>query len=269
MTKSDKIITKKIINDILQLIGLYISKMSPSHEVQKIVELLKPNDCGIELIRLGSDNDGGYLVLDDLGGIVCCFSAGVGDNSSFELDCLNKNIPSFLADYSVDAPPVELASCTFSKKFIGTVNNDRFMTLDRWVARSPIPEHDSELILQMDIEGAEYETLLATTDETLMRFRIMVVEFHNLESLRDKRFCRIVLSVLCKIRENFEIVHIHPNNSGGSRSIRKVKFPQIIEATFLRKDRVKSLSPVKRLPHPLDRPNLPREADISLPSSWL
>ena len=262
-------VAKKLVNSFLQPFGIYASRMSSSADVREIVELLKPIDSGIDLIRVGGNNDGGYLVPDDLVGIKHCFSAGVGDVSSFELDCLHRGIPSFLADYSVDAPPTELAGCEFSKKFVGAVNNDQFMTLDRWVAESLVGERDSDLLLQMDVEGAEYETLLSTTSETLKRFRIMVVEFHNMESVRDKHFCRIVLSVLRRIRENFEVVHVHPNNSHSIVSISNVKTPLTFETTFLRKDRVKSLKPVNHLPHPLDQPNLSSKADITLPSNWL
>ena len=259
---------KKLVNTFLQPIGVYVARTTSSGEVRRIVELLKPVDCGIELIRVGGDNDGGYLLPDDMAGIKYCFSPGVADTASFELDCLDRGIPSFLADYSVDAPPIELAGCEFSKKFVGSVNNDQFMTLDQWVAVSLKSERDSELILQMDIEGAEYETLLATTNETLTRFRIMVVEFHNMESLRDQCFCQIVLSTLRRIREKFDVVHVHPNNCCGITSINGVKLPTVFETTFLRKDRVKSRKPVKLLPHPLDQPNLPLRADITLPSYW-
>lgn len=269
MTHAIEIVITNIIQKTLQKRGIYVSKLSSSADVRHIVELLKPMDCGIELIRVGGDNDGGYLLPNDMAGIDYCFSAGVGGIASFELDCLGRGIPSFLADYSVNGPPIELEGCEFTKKFIGAVNNDQFMTLDQWVARCPRGERDSELILQMDIEGAEYESLLATTNETLTKFRIMVVEFHHLESLRDQGFCRVVLSILEKIRGNFEVVHIHPNNSRRTRCISGMNIPEVFEATFLRRDRVRSLKPVTHLPHPLDQPNQPQKADVTLPSTWL
>ncbi len=252
----------------MQPIGVHVAKTTPSSEVEKIIDLLKPINCGVELIRIGGNNDGGYLLPNDMDGIKYCFSPGVSDTASFEFDCLARGISSFLADYSVDAPPIELNGCKFSKKFIGAVNNEEYMTLDKWVSESLTSECDRELILQMDIEGDEYETFLATTKETLTRFRIMVVEFHNMESLRDKFFCNIVLSTLRRIREEFDVVHIHPNNCCGVSTISGVKIPTIFETTFIRKDRVKSRKPVKNLPHPLDQPNLPSMADITLSSRW-
>ncbi len=44
---------------------------------------------------MGGENDGGYLVPDDLEGIEYCFSPGVSNIATFELDCLNRG--SFLS----------------------------------------------------------------------------------------------------------------------------------------------------------------------------
>ena len=45
---------------------------------------LIPKKIDIELIRLGEDNDGGYLVPNDLKGINKNYSAGVGFLTKFE-----------------------------------------------------------------------------------------------------------------------------------------------------------------------------------------
>ena len=256
-------------NRLLQPFGIHVARTTPAADVRRIVALLKPIDSGIELIRVGGDHDGGYLLPDDLAGIDFCFSPGVGDTASFELDLEQRGIASFLADYSVDGPPLDLASCRFTKRFLGALGDDRTMSLDGWMADCLADEHATDLLLQMDIEGAEYETLLAASNQTLKRFRIMVVEFHHFESLRDKHFFRIVLSLLRRLREIFEVVHIHPNNARGIRSIGGVDMPQTLEVTFLRKDRVTQCKPVAQLPHPLDQANMPGVRDISLPRDWL
>jgi hypothetical protein len=48
-----------------------------------------------------------------------------------------------------------------------------------------MPSSD-DLILQMDIEGAEWHVLLNVSRDTLRRFRIIVIELHDLERLMDK-----------------------------------------------------------------------------------
>lgn len=260
--------TRRFLNRRWDRKGVHVAKTTPALDVQQLVELLVPIDSGIELIRIGGDYDGGYLVPDDLEGIKYCFSPGVDVTATFELDCLARGIPSFLADHSVDAPPVDLPGCTFTKKFIGAAIDDKTMTLDHWVDESLKSDDDSELILQMDIEGAEYETLLATPRETLRRFRIIVIEIHFMEALRDRMFFNIARATFRRIREDFEIVHVHTNNCCGVTSIDGVAMPQIFEMTLLRKDRAKSRAPVKNLPHPLDQLNMPELPEMTALGQW-
>ena len=51
-----------------------------------LLQALRPLDPGIELIRIGPDSDGGYLVPDDLDGIRHAFSPGVSTESGFEAE---------------------------------------------------------------------------------------------------------------------------------------------------------------------------------------
>jgi len=45
---------------------------------------LRPYTTDKELIRLGAEKDGGYLIPNDLAGIEACFSPGVGNEFNFE-----------------------------------------------------------------------------------------------------------------------------------------------------------------------------------------
>ena len=86
--------------------GFSVGWQTESADVLDLVKKLRPMDCGIELVRLGGAGDGGYLVPNDLDGIAYCFSPGVDKISNFENDLANRGINSFLADYSVDLPPI-------------------------------------------------------------------------------------------------------------------------------------------------------------------
>src|SRR5260370_2178104 len=91
----------------------------------------------------------------------------------------------FLADRTVAGPAESHPQFRFARKHVGPATSDDFMTMDDWVRRS-LPDSRSELLLQMDIEGAEYETLLAMPDDMMRRFRIMVIEFPWLNHLWSK-----------------------------------------------------------------------------------
>ena len=68
------------------------------------------------LIRLGNNGDGGYLVPDDLNGIEACFSPGVADNVNFEKALAKKKISSYLLDKSIKKLPENNERFIFKKK---------------------------------------------------------------------------------------------------------------------------------------------------------
>jgi hypothetical protein len=248
-------------------LGLDLSWRTDGAKVAELISLLRPHDLGVALVRLGGERDGGYLVPDDFDGIRHCFSPGVSDVADFERALSDRGIFSFLADYSVDAPPAGLKDCSFTKAYVGSRDTDRTMRLETWIERS-LGGDTGDLILQMDIEGAEYETLLSTPPEVLRRFRTMVVEFHSMNKLSNPYQFRLADAVFRKLMDDFEVAHIHPNNGSGSVGVSGLEIPRLMEFTFLRKDRVKRKAPAARFPHPLDRPNLPNRPDLVLPQCW-
>src|SRR5882672_11550397 len=154
------------IKDAAFAAGVTLTGQIESANVIDLITKLKPQNCGRDLIRLGSDRDGGYLLPDDLEGIQYCFSPGVGASVDFENHLALLNIKSFLADYSNDWPPVERPEFTFDKKYLGANNTDAFFTLEAWKERY-LSNYKGDLLLQMDIEGYEYEVLLSTPIEVL------------------------------------------------------------------------------------------------------
>jgi hypothetical protein len=252
----------------LSLLNLHISQRTDDSRIRDLASRLVPHDLGVPLRRLGASGDGGYLIPDDLDGVQHCFSPGVADTADFEDDLYDLGIPSSLADYSVDGPPTSLRGCDFIKKFVGAAANDWTIAMDEWV-RSTCPNAGrTSLILQMDIEAAEYETLLATSSETLSRFRIIVLELHALGRLTDPLFFRFVEATMNKLLEQFEVAHLHVNNAKSLLPIAGIEMPQLLEITLLHKDRVKLRRPVTQLPHPLDKTNVKSRPNYMLPDYW-
>lgn len=235
-------------------------------DVLDLLSLLKPIKTNHELIRIGGDGDGGYLIPNDLVGIDSCFSPGVSNVADFENDLTKKGIKCFLADFSVDAPPIKNKLFDFEKKYIGIKNNEVFMTLENWVELKASNKID--FILQMDIEGSEYPVILNTEELFFSKFRIILIEFHGLGQIFTKKGYEFIRSVFSKLLKNFDIVHIHPNNCCGTARHKDIVIPRVMEFTFLRKDRITHRSPAKIFPHPLDRKNVVSCPDIHLPSCW-
>jgi len=247
--------------------GFHASARTRIDDLSAFLKSLWPVDPGIELIRIGPNADGGYLVPDDLSGIRYAFSPGVANESGFETDLAERGLDVFLADYSVDGPARLHPRFVFDKRFVGCLTDERFMTLDDWHA-AKLGQDGSDLLLQMDIEGAEYETLLAASSALMSRFRIMVIEFHDLPQLWNEPFFRVVARVFAKLLATHTVVHIHPNNCCGSVKSAGIEIPRIAEFTLLRNDRLRGTTTRTTFPHPLDRSNVAKKAPLDLPRCW-
>jgi hypothetical protein len=195
------------------------------------------------LIKIGLDRDGAYFIPDDLKDISYCFSPGVSDICDFELSLANDyGIHSFMIDYSVDSPPVSHDLFDFDKLFLSSVKKKNSTTLDEWI-NTKIPNYQDDLILQIDIEGAEYEVFNNLQNFYLKKFRIIVIEFHFLNNLILKNKFYKINNTFEKILDFFYIVHAHPNNASILSKYHDMLIPNTLEVTFIRKDRLNHLKP--------------------------
>lgn len=260
---------KQKLRELLLDSGFMTFRATPTEEILGLLEKLKPTNVQRSLIRIGGSGDGGYLVPDDLNGLAGCFSPGVDVTASFEIDLLGRGIPSYLADRSVDAPPPELERFMFDKKFLGPIDNEDFMTLESWFKKYIDVSDQSDFLLQMDVEGAEYGVLLSCPAWLLKRFRIVVIEFHNLYSLYEPVAFSLMRDAIGKLLRDFHVVHIHPNNCTGTIGRNGVSIPGVVEMTFLRKDRSvpRDHGPLS-FPHPLDRRCVANRDEVILPDCW-
>jgi hypothetical protein len=101
---------------------------------------------------------------------------------------------------------------------------------------------------------------------TSFRFRIIVVELHDLERLMDKHAFVIIKSTLERLLLDFYVVHNHPNNYGWTVRCGSLVIPRV--KTLIRKDRVTAVAPARVFPHPLDARNDITRPDVPLPAAW-
>lgn len=240
--------------------------MKHKENILELINSLKPVITDKELIRFGPNGDGGYLIPNDYKGIKSCFSPGVGATSGFELRCAKEGMDVFLADASVSSPQFLEKKFHFIKKNIGTSKNDSYVLINDWVADS-IGDDKSDLLFQMDIEGAEYENIISATDELINQIRIFVIEFHDLNKLWEESFFNLAKDSFNKLLKNHTCVHIHPNNSNKPHIKDGIIIPPVCEFTFLRKDRIVSSFPAKEFPNKLDFNNTSSE-NFDLPNIW-
>jgi hypothetical protein len=249
--------------------GYNLRRRVATDRVAALLARLQPVETRFALVRLGGDGDGGYLVPDDLGELDACFSPGVDRTASFEADIVERGIRCFLADASVDGPPVTHPLIEFDKKFLGVVNDSETTTLDAWVEDKLGGTASNDLLLQMDIEGHEWAVLLNASDAVLQRFRIIVLELHGLPHSFDDMTFNLFNACIDRLGRIFHVVHAHPNNAAKALHFDRMTIPYLLEITLLRRDRAEALRSAQTFPHPLDRPNLAGLADLLLPASLI
>jgi hypothetical protein len=243
-------------------------------EIVEVFEFLKPKASKTPLVRIGGDIDGSYLVPDDLDGITACFSPGVNRIKYFEDFLADRfGIVSHMCDFTCDVEllttPLKPGLQTFLKKWLDVSTGEDNISLEDWMR-----DHDAvgDLLLQMDIEGAEYRNILATSDETLARFRVIALEVHGLGKMLDGPILRgAIAPFFKKLARNFTTVHAHPNNCCGDFRVLDgdIRIPNVLELTLVRNDRFVPAPGPAALPHPLDvSRNVPRNAPLFLSEAW-
>lgn len=249
--------------------GIYVENMTNPNKIQDLINKLRPISTEHRLLRFGGENDGGYLLPNDLEGIKVCFSPGVDVTASFEKAILTNGIESHLADFSVNGPPDGFEPKSFLKKFIGPSNDEVYISLEQWIRMTGELNCLGDFLLQMDIEGGEYISILQMPEEILGRFRIIAVEIHNVETWGVRDFFNMLVAPFFeKLLKKYFVVHNHPNNCCGLVNLGGVIAPRVFEITLIRKDRARNLGYRCDFPHALDRPNLLNKPDLALPSNW-
>ena len=247
-----------------------IEKTSSKYDLENFINRFKEKYIPTELIRLGGEADGGYLVPNIMKNISYCYSPGVDFTASFEKELSEKyNIKSFMIDASVNKPPLSDSNFHFLPKYLGSLTDNKFITLSNWLYETT-GSNELGKILQMDIEGGEYDVLIFEDSKTLASFSIIIIEFHFMENLFQKDFLKMVSSIFEKIYKYFSICHVHPNNCGGTAELDGIKVPRVMEITFIRNDYIEECSNYEDivLPNILDRKNLENKEDLIMPEIW-
>ena len=182
--------------------------------------------------RFGYSGDGGYLLRDDISESDICISLGIGDNYSFDKDIAKHCSQVLMFDHTITPPKPISSNMIFEKIGIASEESKGFTTIEKIIAN--LPER-SDLILKIDVEGAEWEVLESLTLETLSRFRQIAAEFHNLHSIHDSNQFDQIVNSLSKISQTHLLVNFHVNNWASYQLVAGVPFPDVVEVTYVRR----------------------------------
>jgi hypothetical protein len=209
---------------------------APRDGLLRLLNKLSPSAHNIRTTRIGPKHDGGYILPTDLQGVRAVFSPGVGNTLGFEKYFADRGVPCFLADASVSPPVGASEKMKFESIFIGSGQGQGWKTLEAWVD-SNVGKNENDLILQMDIEGGEYDVVNGTTLAYLERFRIIIIELHDLHAIRTSAGLDKVEALIDKLLLTHTLIHTHANNCEFPVQVQGVLVPPVIELTLVSKQR--------------------------------
>jgi len=232
--------------------------LTPAADFEKFMQIMFPMDNGHRLIRVGPNGDGGYVIPDDLVGISYCFSPGSDLLWEFEREIGERyQITSYICDSLIKKPNDLSEMQVFKDAWLGPSTGGNFISFADWIHESIDVSRGEDLLLQIDIEGAEYLALLALPDDMLLKFRVIIMEGHSLDALMNRfSFEEFLAPVFRRLARDYDLVYLHGNNCCGLWNYRGFTYPRIAEFTWHRKDRRFKTPTVTQVKTVLDYPNI-------------
>jgi hypothetical protein len=243
--------------------------------INEIKKLLVPyNFNGLK--RYGGSYDGGYILAESLlNNSEIIYSYGVGPDESwitFDRDMAKIKKTVYLYDNL--------------KNGFWVHNNPFFVFKSEYVNSQNIYSHifdnkhteKTNMILKIDIEGNEYETLLNCSENLFNHFDQLAIEVHDVVNSHLEPYYLInadnvekrwgnKIDLFNKLNKFYHLVHIHGNNN----SFKVIDgVPDVLELLYIRKDKFDKLEK-RQNSFPmegLDFPNNPAQPDIKL-DWWL
>jgi hypothetical protein len=202
---------------------------------------------GYNKIRIGNNNDGGYILLNDLKNIKIGYSFGISREISFDKGLADKNIDVFMYDHTINKLPFENPKFHWKKiGLTGRNNNDNMKTLPDLIEENG-HSNEKNMILKIDIESNEWDVFQYLPTKNLRQFKYIVAELHFSNSSKVNYY-----SILKKLQETHQIFHIHCNNCGRIIKLNRFIICNLLEISFIQKEGYKfiednNIYPIKDL----------------------
>jgi hypothetical protein len=227
----------------------------PAEQIRAFLfDILQPvtlSNC--EFQRFGEARDGGYLLCGNLlGDVRAGYSYGISGYDGWgcqvastlevpvhQYDCFDTRQP------ACEAPTTFHAECVGAERRV--VDGRVFDTVEQQLAGNG---HGAvQVVMKMDVEGAEWDVFLQARDEVLERIDQLAVEFHRADEMR-------FINAVQRLKRFFHVANLHMNNHACEPG--HEPFPAwAYEVLFVSKRLgvVDPAAPPRALFHSLDTPN--------------
>ena len=233
-------------------------------EIRRMFQCMAPHEAvGLSKLRVGGMGDGGYVMVDDFATARTAYSLGVGGDVSWDLEMAERGLTIHQYDHTVPGPPAPHPLFRFNKKGIAPVDGGEFVSISS-IMQTNGHANRRDLILKIDIECAEWDVLDAVSDVDLDRFEQIVAEFHGFLRVGEPEWREKTMRVLGRLLRSHAVYHVHANNWADFQIIAGVPVPDVLELSYVRRDRVTLRPSTEFFPTPFDVPCHPDRPDIVL-----
>ncbi len=225
----------------------------------QLIGLLSPMDIRkANYRRVGRDYDGGYVMLDDFSAsnVDAAYSFGISDDVSWDESMADLGIDIYMYDHTISALPKNHPRFHFTRKGVtGHLASSDLETLSTLIMQNGHQDSD-KLLLKMDIEGNEWDVFDETPSEIINQFSQITIELHGLIPDPYRGEIGKIISVLDKINQTHQSVHVHANGSCEVDWLGDTALPSLLEVTYIRRSSYQDrFIPNKRtFPTEIDQP---------------
>ena len=249
---------------VVAVLATRLERMTRSPEVAKarqelFAELQPVKLANCTLKRFGHPHDGGYLLCDNLlEGVESAYSYGIEgrDDWGCQISLRSKVTVHQYDCFDPIRPKCPGGSTAFHEECIGaeasTWEGKAFDTLAGQIAKNG--DVGKRLLVKMDVEGAEWTSLLGAPEATLERIDQLALELHDFDTPRAR-------DVLRRLKQTFFVVNVHFNNNACTWLTSP--FPGTAWEVLFVNRRLGVLDPAGKpeLPNRLDAPNISYQPD--------
>jgi hypothetical protein len=199
--------------------------------------LLTPFDINKALVRIGPDRDGGYVLVDDFMPNQPVISYGISTEYGFEQELARRGCDVYMFDHTIDSINATSEMMKFYREGVSGVSkpHDRLYSIEDHLTKYNV--QGDQLILTMDVEGAEIDSIGMAPEACLGRFEQIVFEVHGLVNLDQDDYRNKFVAMFTKLNKLFTLFHVHANNWDGPNAIYAVSgcpVSNLLELSYVR-----------------------------------
>lgn len=229
-------------------------------EVKTLIENIKPYSIPFSMQRYGNPRrDGGYgLIRKFVEECDCVYSYGLGDvpeQNIFDMQMAELGKKVYLFDEKAEKPFIEHENIIYQKCYIDSSNAYEIIKKNNH-------EQYKNILLQIDIEGSEYELFNNVDQKYFDHMSHICIEFHDLIKPSPEK-----IQTILNLNKLYYIYHIHANNHDKEFDKEFGVLPKTLEISYIRKDLIDFKPYLCKIPRPIngiDRPCKEQDKDYLL-----